>query len=113
MRIGIYFDLRNPPEWQRSSAALYSDAIDLAVEAERLGIDSVWVSEHHFFDDGYLPQPFTMLAAIAARTTRVLLGTAIVVAPLHHPVHLAEQAAIELARKEQQREPADLIGRAA
>ncbi|HUP72094.1 MAG TPA: LLM class flavin-dependent oxidoreductase [Acidimicrobiales bacterium] len=94
MRIGIYFDLRNPAEWQRSPAALYADAIDLAVESERLGLDSVWASEHHFFDDGYLPQPFTLLAAIAARTTRVLLGTAIVVAPLHHPVDLAEQAAL-------------------
>jgi len=94
MRIGIYFDLRNPTEWPRPSAALYSDAIDLAVEAERLGLDSVWVSEHHFFADGYLPQPFPLLAAIAARTTRVLLGTAIVIAPLHHPVHIAEQAAV-------------------
>jgi len=94
MRIGIYFDMRNPAEWQRSPAALYSDAIDLAVEAERLGLDSAWVSEHHVFDDGYLPQPFPLLGAIAARTTRLLLGTAIVIAPLHHPSHLAEQAAI-------------------
>ena len=94
MRIGIYFDMRNPAEWQRSSAALYSGSIDLAVEAERLGLDSVWVSEHHLFDDGYLPQPFPLLAAIAARTTRVLLGTAIVVAPLHHPMEIAEQAAV-------------------
>ena len=94
MRIGIYFDMRNPAEWPRSPAALYTDAIELAVEAERLGLDSVWASEHHFFGDGYLPQPFTLLAAIAARTTRVLLGTAIVVAPLHHPVEIAEQAAV-------------------
>ena len=94
MRIGIYLDMRNPAEWQRPPAALHSDAIELAVEAERLGLDSVWASEHHFFDDGYLSQPLTLLAAIAARTTRVLLGTAIVIAPLHHPVHLAEQAAL-------------------
>jgi len=94
MRIGIYFDMRNPAEWGRSSAALYSEAIDLAVEAERLGLDSVWASEHHLFADGYLPQPFPLLAAIAARTTRLLLGTAIVVAPLHHPADLAEQAAV-------------------
>ena len=94
MRIGIYLDLRNPAEWQRPPASLYASAIDLAVEAERLGLDSVWASEHHFFDDGYLPQPFTLLAAIAARTTRLLLGTAIVIAPLHHPVDLAEQAAV-------------------
>src|SRR5687767_9147013 len=94
MRIGIYLDLRNPAEWERPPASLYANAIDLAVEAERLGLDSVWASEHHFFDDGYLPQPFTLLAAIAARTSRVLLGTAIVIAPLHHPVDLAEQAAL-------------------
>jgi alkanesulfonate monooxygenase SsuD/methylene tetrahydromethanopterin reductase-like flavin-dependent oxidoreductase (luciferase family) len=94
MRIGIYFDMRNPTEWARPPAHLYAGAIDLAVEAERLGLDSVWVSEHHLFEDGYLPQPFTLLSAIAARTTRVLLGTAIVVAPLHHPVELAEQAAV-------------------
>ena len=94
MRIGIYFDMRNPADWARPSAALYANAIDLAVEAERLGLDSVWVSEHHHFDDGYLPQPFTLLAAIASRTSRVLLGTAIVIAPLHHPVEIAEQAAV-------------------
>lgn len=94
MRIGIYFDMRNPADWARPSATLYANAIDLAVEAERLGLDSVWVSEHHHFDDGYLPQPFTLLAAMASRTSRVLLGTAIVIAPLHHPVEIAEQAAV-------------------
>lgn len=52
-------------------------------EAERAGIDSVWFSEHHGFADGYLPQPLTMAAA---RTLRMRLGTALVVAPLHHPV---------------------------
>jgi alkanesulfonate monooxygenase SsuD/methylene tetrahydromethanopterin reductase-like flavin-dependent oxidoreductase (luciferase family) len=94
VRIGIYFDLRNPVEWARSTTALYASALDLAAEVERLGADSVWVSEHHFFDDGYLPQPLTLLAAVAARTQRVRLGTAILVAPLHHPLDLAEQAAV-------------------
>jgi alkanesulfonate monooxygenase SsuD/methylene tetrahydromethanopterin reductase-like flavin-dependent oxidoreductase (luciferase family) len=94
MRLGIYFDLRNPAEWERPFPAVYRDALDLVVEAERLGIDSVWFSEHHFFADGYLPQPLTMAAAAAARTSRVRLGTAIVIAPLHHPLELAEQAAV-------------------
>jgi alkanesulfonate monooxygenase SsuD/methylene tetrahydromethanopterin reductase-like flavin-dependent oxidoreductase (luciferase family) len=94
MKLGIYFDLRNPAEWPRRGADLYRDALDLVVEAERLGLDSAWFSEHHFFGDGYLPQPLTMAAAAAARTSRIRLGTAIIVAPLHHPVTLAEQAAV-------------------
>ncbi|HEX7096922.1 MAG TPA: LLM class flavin-dependent oxidoreductase [Acidimicrobiales bacterium] len=94
MRVGLYFDLRNPAGWSRPWPDVYRGALELIDEAERLGIDSVWFSEHHFFDDGYLPQPLTMAAAVAARTSRVGLGTAIVVAPLHNPVSLAEQVAV-------------------
>jgi len=94
MKIGIYFDLRNPPAWQHDPASLYGTTLEMCEEAERLGADSIWVSEHHAFEDGYLPQPFTMAAAIAARTSRVRIGTAIAVAPFQHPVHLAEQAAV-------------------
>ena len=94
MRVGLYFDMRNPPAWQQDPSRLYGFTLEMCQEAERLGIDSVWVSEHHRFDDGYLPQPLTMLAAIAARTTRIRLGTAVLVAPLHHAAEIAEQAAV-------------------
>ena len=57
MRIGIYLDLRNPPQWRRPWPDLYRQSLDLAVQAEEWGADSVWLSEHHFFEDGYLPQP--------------------------------------------------------
>ena len=94
MRFGVYFDLRNPPAWAKPWPAVYAAAIDVAVEAEHLGADAVWLSEHHLFDDGYLPQPLTMVAALAARTSTVRIGTAVLVAPLRHPRHIAEEAAI-------------------
>lgn len=94
MKVGLYFDLRNPPQWHVEPSRLYGFTLEMCEEAEHLGIDSLWVTEHHGFDDGYLPQPLTMLAAMAARTNRVRLGTGIVIAPLHAPVELAEQAAI-------------------
>ena len=94
MRIGVYFDLRNPQRWRRDPVRLYGEFLELCQEAERLGIDSVWVTEHHGFDDDYLPAPLTLLAAVAARTSRIRLGTGVVVAPLHQAAEIAEQAAV-------------------
>ena len=94
MRVGLYFDLRNPQRWRQDPASLHAFTLELCEEADRLGIDSLWFTEHHKFDDGYLSQPLTFAAAVAARTTRARLGTAVLVAPLHHPVRLAEEAAL-------------------
>ncbi|MBI5090043.1 MAG: LLM class flavin-dependent oxidoreductase, partial [Actinobacteria bacterium] len=78
----------------------YRDAIELAVAAEASGFDVFWVSEHHGWDDGYLPSPLVVLAAVAARTERIELGVGVAVAPLHHPARLAEDVAVldQLAR---------------
>ena len=92
--IGVWFDLRNPPAWRQDPARLYAFALELCEEAELLGADSLWFSEHHCFEDGYLPQPLTFAAAAAARTTRVRLGTGILVAPLRKTAQLAEEAAV-------------------
>ena len=94
MKIGLYFDLRNPQPWQRPWSEVYGRALDLIVEAEELGIDSAWFSEHHQFADGYLPQPLTMAAAAAARTSRITLGTAVVLAALRPAMLVAEEAAV-------------------
>ena len=66
--------------------------VDHLVSAETLGYDSVWVNEHHFHQyGGLMPSLPTMLAALAQRTSRVRLGTSVVVLPLHHPLEVAEQ----------------------
>jgi alkanesulfonate monooxygenase SsuD/methylene tetrahydromethanopterin reductase-like flavin-dependent oxidoreductase (luciferase family) len=94
VKVGLFLDLRNPAPWRRSWPQLYRDTLDRVVAAERLGADAVWLSEHHFFDDGYLPQPLTFAAAVAAVTTRIRIGTAVLLAALRHPVHVAEEAAV-------------------
>jgi len=93
-KLGLYLDLRNPPAWRQDWHRLYDFTLELCEEAERLGADSVWLSEHHLFEDGYLTQPLTYAAAIAARTSRVRIGTAVVIAPFHEPAQLAEDATI-------------------
>jgi alkanesulfonate monooxygenase SsuD/methylene tetrahydromethanopterin reductase-like flavin-dependent oxidoreductase (luciferase family) len=94
VRVGIYFDLRNPPAWRVPPSHLYGFTLEMCREAELLGCDSIWLTEHHLFDDDYLPQPLTFAAAVAARTQRVRIGTGILIAPLHHPAEVAEQAAV-------------------
>jgi alkanesulfonate monooxygenase SsuD/methylene tetrahydromethanopterin reductase-like flavin-dependent oxidoreductase (luciferase family) len=74
---------------------LYRDYVELFVAAEELGFDSAWVAQHHFDDSaGRLPSPFPFLAAVAERTRRIRLGTAVVTLPLEDPVRVAEDAAV-------------------
>jgi alkanesulfonate monooxygenase SsuD/methylene tetrahydromethanopterin reductase-like flavin-dependent oxidoreductase (luciferase family) len=94
VKVGIYFDLRNPARLGVSGSSLYGATLELCEEAEHLGADSLWLSEHHLFADGYLPQPLVFAAAAAARTKRVRIGTAILLPGLRHPVHIAEEAAV-------------------
>jgi alkanesulfonate monooxygenase SsuD/methylene tetrahydromethanopterin reductase-like flavin-dependent oxidoreductase (luciferase family) len=97
MTIALGFGLitcQHYPGDPRSAHALYAQALTLAEDADAQRLDSVWVSEHHFVDDCYLPSLLPMCAAIAARTRNVLVGTAVLLAPLHDPVRLAEDAAV-------------------
>ncbi|WP_227012761.1 MULTISPECIES: LLM class flavin-dependent oxidoreductase [unclassified Pseudonocardia] len=78
----------------RDSAAELSDTVRLAVLAEELGFGSFWIAQHHLgAQQGHASSPLVVLAAVAARTGRIRLGTAVVVGPLEQPLRLAEDAA--------------------
>ena len=93
VRFGLWYDFRNPQAWVQDAPTLYRGVLEQVVRAEALGWDDVWLSEHHFIDDGYTPSMLPLLAAIAARTERIRLGTSVLLLPLHDPVRVAEDAA--------------------
>ena len=95
VRVGIgVFTGQIPPGSDRTFAQEYRETVELVRLAEAVGFDSVWVSEHHGSSDGYLPSLLLTLAAFAEATSRVRLGTALVLTPFHDPLRLAEDAAV-------------------
>lgn len=94
MTLGIMHDFRQRLPHERTGAEFYAECLDEVAEADRLGFDTVWMPEHHLTPDGMLPSPLVMAAAIGARTRRIRIGTGILVLPLHHPVRVAEDAAV-------------------
>ena len=75
-------------------AQVFNEFLEEVEAAEALGFDSVWIPEHHFSVYGMLGDTLTLAAAIAQRTKRIKIGTAVVLLPLQHPVRIAEQAAL-------------------
>ena len=92
MDFGLLFAFENPRPWQVSSAQLCRSMVRQAVLAEELGYHHIWTAEHHGTDD-YFPAQFPLLAALATQTSRIRLGTYIVILPLYHPLQVAEEAA--------------------
>jgi alkanesulfonate monooxygenase SsuD/methylene tetrahydromethanopterin reductase-like flavin-dependent oxidoreductase (luciferase family) len=94
LTFGYLFDFRNPSEFARPATELYAETLDLIAWTESAGFEGAWVPEHHVADDGYMPTPNVMLAAIVARTSRIRIGSAVALAPLYDPVRCAEECAV-------------------
>src|SRR4051794_40237931 len=91
MRFGTYYFLQRPPSIPE--ADVIRGELDLMVESEALGYDSVWLTEHHFADYGLSAAPSVLATAVLSRTTRLELGLAVYVVPFHDPIRLAEEIA--------------------
>jgi alkanesulfonate monooxygenase SsuD/methylene tetrahydromethanopterin reductase-like flavin-dependent oxidoreductase (luciferase family) len=91
MNFGTFLLMQSPSA--RSSEEIYARGIEIAQAAEALGFNNVWLAEHHFSTYGYLARPTQLATYIAAKTTRLRVGTAVIVVPLHHPLIVAEEIA--------------------
>jgi len=92
MKLGLYSSIASPPRGEHLERCI-DEVIAEAQLAEACGFDSCFFGEHHQDRDGFLPSPLVVATAVAARTTRLRVGTSVVLLPLHHPVRVAEDAA--------------------
>lgn len=90
----IRFDMRAPVGGPATPAELHTATLDMAEWADRVGFDSIVVSEHHGSEDGFLPAPIVAAAAIAGRTREAMISISALLAPLHDPVRVAEDLAV-------------------
>ena len=94
LRFGVVHDLRSPPGSDTPLPRIYAEALDQIEMLDDLGMDLVWFTEHHFLDDGHLPNFVPVAGAVAARTSNIRISTDILLAPFAHPIRLAEDLAI-------------------
>jgi len=90
---GLLLSFRNSPPGRVPFTEIYRKHFDIAALAEDLGYGTIWLTEHHFIDDGYSPSLLPIAAAIAARTRRIRIGTFVILLPLHNALRIAEDAA--------------------
>ena len=90
-RLGFFTRLLD----EASAGERYRLAAEQIIHAERHGFDSAWVAQHHFQEaEGGLPSPLVFLSHVAARTSKIRLGTGIITLPLENPIRVAEDAVV-------------------
>jgi alkanesulfonate monooxygenase SsuD/methylene tetrahydromethanopterin reductase-like flavin-dependent oxidoreductase (luciferase family) len=93
MKFGIMNAVRLHPDKPYPIEQVYADYVGDGVRAEELGLDFSWYGEHHFRACQWTPSPFLVCAAVAAKTERLRVGTAVICLPFHNPLRVAEDAA--------------------
>lgn len=91
MRLGLFLNFEHSPGG--NSAETFHQQMDLAVQAEALGYDELWVSEHHFNAFSQSGSTLPLMAYLAARTSKIRIGSAAILLPLHDPIRVAEDLA--------------------
>ncbi|MCA9800963.1 MAG: LLM class flavin-dependent oxidoreductase [Cyanobacteria bacterium HKST-UBA02] len=95
MKIGIFCVADHyPRELSRDLSRFYEELLEQVVAAEELGFSSFWIAEHHFHEYGAVPRPPIFLSAAARLTSRIRLGSAVVVLPFDNPLRTAEDFAM-------------------
>lgn len=89
-----YFPCTQDPPQGDNVAGLIDELVEQAELCEAVGFDGFYFTEHHQQEDGYLPSPVLMAGMIGMRTRRIKVGTCVLLAPLYHPVRLAEDIAV-------------------
>ena len=92
IKLGLYSSIANPPRGDHLDRCV-QETVAEAELAEACGFHGFFFGEHHQDRDGFLPSPLIVCSAVAARTKRMQIGTAVLLLPLHHPLRVAEDVA--------------------
>jgi alkanesulfonate monooxygenase SsuD/methylene tetrahydromethanopterin reductase-like flavin-dependent oxidoreductase (luciferase family) len=92
MKLGLFLLAGQFPGMTEAEAL--AGAVVNAVAADRAGLDSVWVAEHHFITYGVCPSAVALAANVLGRTSRITVGTGVCILSNRHPVALAEETAL-------------------
>ncbi len=91
MEFGLFLEFVGLDETTDQQA--FQKGFAMVEEAERMGVDSVWLAEYHFIPFSVLSAPITVATAVAARTKKMRIGFGVVLLPLGNPIRIAEEIA--------------------
>ena len=94
MRLGLgIYSMQSVPQRPDHHVKLYRDLLEDALLAESAGFDSIWLSEHHFWFDGYCPADLVAAGAVLGHTNTLGVGTAVMLLPMHSVEKVSADAA--------------------